>query len=172
MAIAAGAVRYARLAAGIAGIDVAAELGGAAGCEAAQDALLGLRHPQARHATIGSGQRTDDVGHLEGWLVHWSLSAAVATIPAGSPTAVMSLRVTCVQITVLLIAACPSSAWTVRRSVPDSSRWVAKQWRKVCGDTGLPATTWRTAAMASATASLVTCRSGYCLLGNSQERGR
>ena len=26
----------------------------------------------------------------------------------------------------------------MRRSVPDSSRWVAKQWREVCGVTGLP----------------------------------
>ena len=24
---------------------------------------------------------------------------------------------------------CPNRIWMVRRSVPDSSRWVAKQWR-------------------------------------------
>ena len=81
VAIAAGVVRYAYLTTGIASIDVAAELGGTTGCEIAHDALPGLRHPQARHATIGSGQGTDDVGDLERWLVHGQLSAAVATTP-------------------------------------------------------------------------------------------
>ena len=28
----------------------------------------------------------------------------------------------------------PIRSWTVRMSVPDSSRWVAKQWRKMCGE--------------------------------------
>ena len=45
VAIAAGVVRYAYLSTSIAGIDVAAELGRATGCEVAHDALLGLRHP-------------------------------------------------------------------------------------------------------------------------------
>ena len=63
---------------------MAAELGSTAGGEIAQDALPGLRHPQARHATVGSGQSTDDPGHLEGWLLHESFSAAVATTPVGS----------------------------------------------------------------------------------------
>ena len=85
MAVAAGVVRYAHLTAGIAGIDVAAKLGGTTGREIAQDAPLCLRHRQAGHATIGSGQGTDDVGDLEGWLVHGWLSAAVATTPVGSP---------------------------------------------------------------------------------------
>ena len=75
VAIAAGVVRYAYFTTAIAGIDVAAKLGGTTGCEVAQDALPGLRHPQARHATIGSGQRTDDVGHFERWLVHGQLSS-------------------------------------------------------------------------------------------------
>ena len=30
---------------------------------------------------------------------------------------------------------CPSSSWIVRRSAPPSSRWVAKEWRSVCGET-------------------------------------
>ena len=84
VAIAAGVVRYAYFTTAIAGIDVAAKLGGTTGCEIAQDALPGLRHPQARHATIGSGQGTDDVGDLERWLVHGELSAAVATTPVDS----------------------------------------------------------------------------------------
>ena len=84
VAIAARVVRYAEFTTGIASIDVAAELGGTASCEVAHDALLGLRHPQAGHAPVGSGQGTDDVGHLEGWLGHGSLSAAVATTPVGS----------------------------------------------------------------------------------------
>ena len=71
VAIAARVVRYAHLTTGIAGIDVAAKLGGATGCEIVEDTLLCLRHPQARHVAIGSGQGTDDVGHLERWLVHW-----------------------------------------------------------------------------------------------------
>ena len=85
VAIAAGVVGYAQLTTGIAGIDVATKLGGTTGCEIAEDALLGLRHPQSRHPAIGRGQGTDDVGHLERWLLHWELSAAVVTTPVGSP---------------------------------------------------------------------------------------
>ena len=29
----------------------------------------------------------------------------------------------------------PSIAWTERRSAPRSSRWLANEWRSVCGDT-------------------------------------
>src|SRR5674476_735230 len=29
--------------------------------------------------------------------------------------------------------ACPSNSWTIRRSAPPSSRWVANEWRSVCG---------------------------------------
>ncbi len=45
VAVAAGVVRDAHFATGIAGIDVAAELGGAAGCQIVEDALLSGRHP-------------------------------------------------------------------------------------------------------------------------------
>lgn len=31
----------------------------------------------------------------------------------------------------------PSSSWMVKISVPASTRWVAKQWRRVCTETGL-----------------------------------
>src|ERR1035438_7822126 len=33
---------------------------------------------------------------------------------------------------------CPSRIWMVRRSAPASSRWVAKQWRNVCGWMSIP----------------------------------
>src|SRR5260370_601603 len=32
------------------------------------------------------------------------------------------------------MSACPSIAWTDRRSAPPSSRWLAKEWRSVCGE--------------------------------------
>ena len=37
---------------------------------------------------------------------------------------------------VVLTSACPSNSCTVRISHPSSSRWVAKEWRTLCGAAG------------------------------------
>jgi hypothetical protein len=64
-------------AARIADFDVPAELGRAAGQEVIEDALLGPRHPQARHHAIGVDQAADDIGHLKGRLVHGRRSTQI-----------------------------------------------------------------------------------------------
>jgi hypothetical protein len=46
---------------------------------------------------------------------------------------------------VVEMSACPSSICTARKSAPWLSRWVAKAWRSVCGDSGVPMPAWRDA---------------------------
>jgi hypothetical protein len=47
---------------------------------------------------------------------------------------------------VVEMSACPSSICTARKSAPWLSRWVAKAWRSVCGDSGVPMPAWRDGA--------------------------
>jgi len=60
MAVAAGVIDVARGAAGLAGLDMAAELGGAAGDDGAPDLRLG--HGQRMRGEIGRGMAAQDVG--------------------------------------------------------------------------------------------------------------
>src|SRR5450759_3500146 len=73
----------------------------------------------------------DDVGHLEGWLVHRFCSFRerlmfsgldTVIVSNGLATAVRCFRERCRYTAVCSSLAWPSSIWIVRRSVPASSR--------------------------------------------------
>lgn len=75
VAVAARIVGNLQVCAGITLLDVPAKLGCPTDSQVEQNALLGLRHPQAGHSTVGTNQVADDVGHLERRLVHQRGSA-------------------------------------------------------------------------------------------------
>ena len=49
-----------------------------------------------------------------------------------------------VYISVVNTLSCPNISWTALRSAPPSIRWVANEWRNVCGEISL----WIPAAIA------------------------
>src|SRR5713226_10361176 len=126
---------------------MAAQFCGAATPDGAQHLQMLIAEPRLMLVDEAVTLRVNDVGHLHGGPRHerfcsfrerFTLSGPeMVIVSKGLTTASRCFRDRCRYTVVCLRSEWPSSTWIVRRSVPASSKWVAKQWRKMWGDTRL-----------------------------------
>ena len=137
--IAAGTIRDQTMAAAVALRDVATEGGGATDRDILQRFPVAAGKRLAARRAVSGSVAAKNVGQLQRWRVH---RASAGSIGAGSRSSGLTVDrtarlETCKYLAVVFKLRCPMRIWIRRRSVASSSRWVAKQCRKVCGETGL-----------------------------------
>src|SRR6266851_3994235 len=123
----------------VAFLDVAAERRGAAERDFPQRSFLLSGERVSKRLKVSRSVDSENVGQLQRWCLHQAGSGSIA---AGSRSKGLTVErtarlETCRYLAVVFRLRCPSRIWIRRRSVASSSRWVAKQCRKVWGDTGL-----------------------------------
>src|SRR5215831_10580939 len=128
------------LSAARASVDMSAESGGPA-VENRIECLPVLPleiHPGAIQKRRPGG--ADHVGHLQRRPVHPPYVVGSSSSGSASSGLAVACRWRCERCRYTVVAfrsLWPSKSWMVRRSTPASSRCVAKEWRRVCGWTGL-----------------------------------
>src|ERR1019366_2698875 len=121
-----------------AAVAVFAERGGAATLDSPDDFMLRPGDAGAAALDEASGPGTENVGHLQGGPIHFSRGSPAASTTSCSASSGLagacrgSLE-RCTYNSVSRRSAWPNRRITVERSVPASTRWVAKLWRSVWG---------------------------------------
>src|ERR1035437_3722162 len=135
MAVSAGVERDGPVAALPASVQLPTECCRAAKLDGMQYAEMEPRQPGPVLCDESVAVLSDDISHLEGWLIHGFCSFRERLISSeleteivsnGLATAVRCFCERCRYTAVCSSLAWPSNIWIVRRSVPASSRCVAK----------------------------------------------
>src|SRR5271156_738312 len=139
MPIAAGAIEDLSMATMVALFDAATEDCGLADRDLSQRSFLLSGERVSKRREVSWTVDAENVGQLQRRSLH---RAGFGSTGCGSRSRGLTVErtarlETCRYLAVVFRLRCPMRIWMRRKSVDSSSRWVAKQCRKVWGDTGL-----------------------------------